>query len=1038
MRPRANLIVILGILLSICTYAQKGHVYVSNYQVDQSVLDSKITEIQFDNSGLAFIAGRKGMAVFDGNKWKNIETVPQNISAVKIDTAVNKIFIGLKKGIGQLIRAENGSYQFHYLKQVSKSDVLFDKIETTNKEVVFYSPELIYIVQKDNPAKIDSLVPPSGKTFSGIISRKESVYVNIMGKGFHKLNGSKLQYISTVSGLKNSIVRFSTSFNRKNILLGTNKNQIYLFDGRKFVQFAKHTEIRDFLDENILWEGIDFSGKYFAVTTLTGGCAIIDKSYGKIVNVINYQTGLPDDEIYAIARDNNKGIWLSHEHGISRCAPELPMKYYSTYPGLSGNVNDILVKNNVLYAATNDGVYKLQKADYKSIKNIPVKQSSSRNAKRKNVAPQKNRRAYIQQSITHQYVKVSNLKEKCKKLYLFGNNLIALSNYGVYEISDKTAKPIITNVYPNDIHVCDDTSIVYLAALNGVYELSYTGDKDASFNTWKKRKVLRDVQAQVHSIARDKHKNLFLGLDSKTLKAPLSENSNYLTTEQLPLPEPTEEPINLINNNGDVYFIQSTGIYVYNETKNEVLYHDIRSITTKNLQFVLGKRNAWIKEDIFWEPVAGKTLDIPSELLSIFKNTRNIYYSKKGELWLVNGTTQVLKISPSKEYSVNHNFELTVCSLKDNSDSLHVLQNAAIPHRNNAIKLEVDAPFYLRPEEVQYQYLIKGLKNYEGWSEWSFNPIVELSSVRPGKYNIIVRAKNVFGQKTIEVNTAFKILKPFWQTKTFIISASLGLVAIIVLSFYLSHRRLLRKKRILEQKVKERTAELLEEKEKTEALLLNILPKKTAEELKKYNKVTPRNYDNATVLFTDFKGFTHIAEKLTPEELVNEIDLCFKEFDNIISKYRIEKIKTIGDAYMCAGGLPTRNKYNAFDVVKAALDIRDYMLKYKEEREKLGVPFFEIRIGIHTGKVVAGVVGTRKYAYDIWGDTVNLASRMESSGEPGKVNISGDTYTLVKENFACTHRGKVQAKNKGEVDMYFVEEQIKPVKKRAASAKKTN
>jgi len=214
------------------------------------------------------------------------------------------------------------------------------------------------------------------------------------------------------------------------------------------------------------------------------------------------------------------------------------------------------------------------------------------------------------------------------------------------------------------------------------------------------------------------------------------------------------------------------------------------------------------------------------------------------------------------------------------------------------------------------------------------------------------------------------------------------------------------------------------EKKRSEELLLNILPTETAEELKNTGTTKAKYFDEVTVLFTDFKNFTIMSEKLSAQELVNEINFCYSTFDNIITKYKIEKIKTIGDSYMCAGGLPVANKTNAEDTVKAALEIRDFMLKEKQKREALGKLFFEIRIGCNTGPVVAGIVGIKKFAYDIWGDTVNVASRMESSSEAGKVNISGITYGLVKDKFMCIHRGKIQAKNKGEIDMYFVEAKI--------------
>ncbi|WP_291723939.1 adenylate/guanylate cyclase domain-containing protein [Bernardetia sp.] len=211
-----------------------------------------------------------------------------------------------------------------------------------------------------------------------------------------------------------------------------------------------------------------------------------------------------------------------------------------------------------------------------------------------------------------------------------------------------------------------------------------------------------------------------------------------------------------------------------------------------------------------------------------------------------------------------------------------------------------------------------------------------------------------------------------------------------------------------------------QEKERSEALLLNILPKEIAEELKRNPNLPPRSYDQVSVIFTDFKGFTQVAEELTPEELIDELAECFSEFDSICEKWNLERIKTMGDAYMCAGGIPTTNYTNPVDAVSAAMEMQEVIEQLKQKKMLQGKPYFEMRLGIHTGPVVAGVVGKKRFAYDIWGDTVNLAARMESSGEVGRVNISEYTYSLVRDYFFCSYRGKIEAKNKGEVDMYFV------------------
>ena len=211
------------------------------------------------------------------------------------------------------------------------------------------------------------------------------------------------------------------------------------------------------------------------------------------------------------------------------------------------------------------------------------------------------------------------------------------------------------------------------------------------------------------------------------------------------------------------------------------------------------------------------------------------------------------------------------------------------------------------------------------------------------------------------------------------------------------------------------------EQNRSEGLLLNILPAKVADELKEFGTAQAHKYEGVSVLFTDFKNFSQIAEQLSAEQLVAELDYCFKAFDNIIDKYGLEKIKTIGDAYMCAGGLPMPNADNPKLAVQAAIEIQAFLDKWNQQKIKEQQLCFEARVGIHTGPVVAGVVGTKKFAYDIWGDTVNIAARMESKGEAGKINISGTTHELIKDDFDCAYRGMIKVKNKGEIAMYFVE-----------------
>jgi len=217
--------------------------------------------------------------------------------------------------------------------------------------------------------------------------------------------------------------------------------------------------------------------------------------------------------------------------------------------------------------------------------------------------------------------------------------------------------------------------------------------------------------------------------------------------------------------------------------------------------------------------------------------------------------------------------------------------------------------------------------------------------------------------------------------------------------------------------------QIVKEKEKSDNLLLNILPETIAEELKEFGRTTPLKYDLATVMFTDFKGFTKFSEKNSPEDLVALIDHYFSAFDSIIAKHKIEKIKTIGDAYLCASGIPEENPDHVRNMILAAFEFQEFVNNTSIEKQKTTGAHLEMRIGIHTGPLVAGVVGSRKFAYDIWGDTVNIAARMEQSGQPGSINVSNVVYEQAKDHFDFEYRGEVEAKNKGKMKMYFVSQQ---------------
>lgn len=373
------------------------------------------------------------------------------------------------------------------------------------------------------------------------------------------------------------------------------------------------------------------------------------------------------------------------------------------------------------------------------------------------------------------------------------------------------------------------------------------------------------------------------------------------------------------------------------------------------------------------------------------------------------------------------------------------------PDQNN-FTLEFAALHYSQPGQNRYRYILEGFD--KDTVEAGTDRTAHYTNLDPGSYTFKVWGCNSDGV-WIQKPATLKIVvrPPFWATWWFrsllvllLVGTGFGLYRYRVNLVEIQKRKLevevnrrtyevtQQKEQIEEQnqqleeeknKVEEQRSLLEEEKDKVDKLLVNLLPKDTANELKTGGRASARHYRMATVMFTDFKGFTKIAETMKATELVARLDSYFIKFDQIIDKWELEKIKTIGDAYMCAGGIPIRNKTNPIHTVLAGLEIQRYMQEQQERLKDKGEENWELRIGIHTGELIAGVIGIKRYAYDIWGDTVNVAARMESNSEVGRVNISGAAYSYIEPFFECTYRGKVHAKNKGHIDMFFVD-RIKP------------
>ena len=362
-----------------------------------------------------------------------------------------------------------------------------------------------------------------------------------------------------------------------------------------------------------------------------------------------------------------------------------------------------------------------------------------------------------------------------------------------------------------------------------------------------------------------------------------------------------------------------------------------------------------------------------------------------------------------KQVILPNNFVININNANKPSSDL-----ASFKYSQNIIRFNFTALLYSSYNHIHYQTKLEGFQG--DWSDWGKESFKEYTNLPSGEYSFKVRAKGSWGNISEVTSYNFVIKPPIYYTWWAYLIYIIIFFSIIWIIYKLNEIKHAVEKNKLEQLVTERTNELVRQKEQTEKLVQKLLPQKTLKEIQETGSAKSQKYELVTVLFADIKDFTKIAEKTIPEELINYLNEIFTSFDNIISKYNIEKIKTIGDAYMCAGGMPNKDRSNPIEVVLAGME----MLSKLEELNQKNELIFDIRIGIHTGSVIAGVVGIQKLEYDIWGDTVNSASRMETYGKEGIVNVSSETFKYINEFFDCEIRNKSKLKYSGNLDMYFV------------------
>jgi ligand-binding sensor domain-containing protein/class 3 adenylate cyclase len=1060
------LILIFIFVLSHISFGQQKTIKFNSYGIENGLSQSHVTSIVQDDNGFVWIATQDGLNRFNGYEFevfkqhlKDTNSIPNNYIHCLLNYK-DKLWFGTNRGIGSIdinnleIQKINRS-NYKELKGYIFTKLGFDandnlwalsekhginviNIETKDIEIIstingysdfstlfFDSQKNIWVGTKSG--KILKSNPPY-KSFIEIQNEELIINSNIntfyqtldsnilmcTSYGLYKIDQkNKVQYLSRKAELRYQNISSVYQESKSKIWIGSNDFGLYLLEQNKTTNKLYNYKQNPYNPSSIIDNHIntiygDASGVVWVGTEK--GVSKFDtyKQGFTTITVSNDPSeGLIDHTVWSFNEDENQQIYIGTKKDLT---------IYNTYKNKFYHLKRDDLKNHYLlsiyvespqkiWCGFDDGLYVLNKnsnSDYHFTKvNFTNDVTSS------------NDRVY-------QIVKADS-----QKLWIgsrAGLSILNKNDFSFDFYSHSTDKNTLGEGSVKVIYRDLNGKIWIVTSTQGLYHIIQKNDDSYYFKHYE-IKGYDETSGHITSILQIDKDYLWLGTYGegiKKLNLQTKETKEYTEEDGLS----NNVIYGLLNDNyGNIWISTNRGLSRFNIATEKFTNYT----TNDGLQSNEFNTNAYFKasnNQLYFGGINGYTTFYPEDIK-------------------INPIPPKVTIESIIIHSKNNN-DLNNIKLINIVDS----QSIKLKYFQNDVSFEFFGNHFSNPKENAFKYMLEGYD--EDYVLLENENKVHYMNLSSGRYTFKVYGRNPDGIWS-ENPTIVKIVitPPFWLTWWFV---TLAVLAGLLLIYYLYRKRIdrIRRQKIkLELEVVKRTRkisnqnkqikeqnkqvelqkakiehqkELLQkEKEKVENILLNILPEGTASDLINKGKSKARYYKRVSVMFTDFVGFSKIAESMKPQDLVRKLDQYFTKFDELIEKYDIEKIKTIGDSYMCAGGVPIRNKSNAIEITLAALEIQDYMKKVEEKAKVKGEDSWRVRIGINTGEVTAGVIGQKRFAYDIWGSTVNQAQRMEMHGEPGQVNVSGNTYEYIAPYFECTYRGKIQTKHNGMLDMYFVE-----------------
>jgi len=979
-----------------------GEPYIQRITLNNYGINNNNFTILQDNNGILYIENSNGILKYNGNSWDLFKISGKFCFTIGND---GFIYIGSKNKFGYINSTQN-KYEFISLLDTNSINKIgqVEQIISLNNSIYFCSETTLFKLDGDKIQVVKQF-----NTEFELYKINNSIYIESLKYGLQKLIDNNILNLPNSDFFINKDIVAILPFNEQLLIKTKRDTSFYIFDSNSCVKFK--TKAEEFIANAKFVHACELSNGNIAIGTELNGIVIINKN-GDVQSYIDENSGLFTLSVNYLFADKTNSLWALHNHGISRIELPSPYRYFYKNQGLKGNVSSVIRFNNLLYVATSQGVYFLKE--------------------------NKNSTSY--------FYPIKNINANCFEFHVSENKLYVFSSKGIYNVKDKSAL-VFFNRNAEEItcvwHSRKNPEYFYLGHSKGFSTIRFTNEIF----------IIQDkfsyVNEEVTNIAEDSLGYLWLVTNYNKL---WQINPSETNIQALRISAQHELPNNIdwINLNAlksRVLFSTSRGVYRFDYNTQMFIKEDITNSFNSN-------PNPWVypiteDDDLnLWINIIGQndsrnttlvkhgnknsieTLNpLPLNRIKDFFIT-SILPDNKQIIWF-GGFDGLIRLDLNKRKKTINSFQLSFNKILLNSDSILFSapfgSNTTLDHTSlpvitfnlNSVTFNFSANDYSSEDQILYQYRLIGFDSI--WSSWTNSNIKEYTNLFEGDYRFELRAKNIINQETNVKNFRFTIKPPVYRSTIAFLLYVIILTLLFILigkwrAYYFAHEKFR-----LENIIHERTEEVVIQKEKADNLLERVLPKNTAKELKSGRKAGPYHYNMVTVLFSDIQGFTKISEQMESEMLIDELDKFFLQFDTVVEKYNIEKIKTIGDAYMCAGGIPIKNRTNPVEVVLAAFEMQNFMKDLKSTVDDSTKHIWDLRIGIDTGPVIAGVLGKSKISYDIWGGTVNTASRMEASSKSGKINVTENTYMLIKDFFLCQYRGKMPVKYKGEIDMYFVE-----------------